>query len=96
MDLAIVDSCRQLIDVGQVRDALDKVIYEPRRVLGPVCDVLLLQLIFRELLLLPPVGTSHDRSILIGLIVWIAWLRFVIEGEEEFNVPGEDGSLRST
>ena len=96
MNLAIVDSSRQLIDVRQVSDALDKVIDEPRRVLGPVCDVFLLQLVFSKLLLFPSIGPGHDRSILIGLIIWVAWLRLVIKGEEKLNIPGEDGSLCST
>ena len=96
MDFAIVDSRRELVDVGQVSDALDEVIDEPRRVLGPVRDVFLLLLIPRNFLLLPPIGTSHDRGILVGLIVRIAELRFVIEGKEELDVPCEDGSLRAT
>ena len=96
MNLAIVDSSRQLVDVGQVRDALDEIIDEPRSMLGPVSDVFLLLLVSSNFLLLSPVGTSHDRSILIGLIVWITNLWLIIKGKEELNIPSEDGSLSAT
>ena len=91
MDLTIVDSRCQLVDIGQVLDALDEIINEPRGVLGPVLDILFLLLIFRNFLLLAP--TWPGLTILIRLIVRIAWLLLVVFGEEEIDVPGVHGTL---
>ena len=51
VDLAIVDSSSQLVDVGQILQTLDEVIHEPGRVLGPVSDVLLTLIISGNFLL---------------------------------------------
>ena len=88
MDLTIVHSSCELIDVWQVLDALDEIIDEPRGVFGPVLDILFLLLIFRNFLLLAP--TWPGLTILIRLIVRIAWLLLIVFREEEIDVPSDE------
>ena len=95
MDLAIVDARGQLVDIGQVLEALDEVIDEPGRVLRAIRDVLLSLLVSRHFLLFPAIGALH-RLVLIRHVVRISGLRLVIEREEELYVPCEDSTLRAS
>lgn len=96
VDLAIVDSSGQLVDVRQVLQALDEIVDEPRSVLCPVRDVFFLLLIAGHLLLLSSIGARDHRRVLIRLVVRVADLRLVVEREEELDIPSEDGTLSST
>ena len=53
MDLAVVDSSSELVDIGEVLQAEDKVIDEPGCMLCPVSDVLLSLLVSGDFLLAP-------------------------------------------
>ena len=94
MDLAIVIASGQLVDIGQVLEALDEVVDEPRCVLGPVSDVLFAQLVTSHLLL--AAGGALHGPVLIGLVIGITGLGLVVEREEQFDVPSEDSTLCAT
>ena len=94
VDFSIVDSGSQLVNIRQVLQTLDKVIYEPRRVLSSVSDVLLTLIISGDFLL--AAGGTHRGAILVGHIVGVIGLRLVLLREEELDVPGEHRTLGTT
>ena len=80
MDLAVVVTSGELVDVGQVLEALDEVVDEPRSVLGPVSDVLFAQLVTSHLLL--AASRALHGPVLIGLVIGVTGLGLVVEREE--------------
>ena len=63
--------------------------------LSPIRDVLLALLVTGHFLLFATTRARHSL-ILVGSVVRVANLRLVIEGEEKFNVPSENGTLCTT
>ena len=91
MNLPVVVTRGQLVDIGQVRDALNVIVDEPWSVLRPVRDVLL-PLLVASHFLLAAAGALH-RPVLIRLEIRVTGLQLVVESKEEFDVPSEDGAL---
>ena len=85
----IITSC-QLINIGQVTDALDVIIDKPGRVFSPVRDVLLSLLVSSNLLL---ATTWPLLPVLIGNVFRVTELKLVVARKELLYVPGKDGTL---
>ena len=94
MNFAIEDTCGKLVNIWQIKQALNKVVDEPRSVLHAICDILLSLLVTSHLLITTPWTCHH--AVLVWYIVWISSLRFVVFREKELNIPGEDCTLSAT
>lgn len=92
VNLAIIDTSSQLVDIRQILQALYKVVHEPWRVLRPVSDILFLLLV-SSLLLLDPAGAWQGWTVLIRHVVGVTDLGLVVEGEEQLDVPRKDCTL---
>ena len=91
VNLSIVDASGQLVDIGEVLEALDEVIDEPRSVLRSILDVLFSLLVPGDLLLLEP--TWRHPLVLIRHVIIVTNLQLVVMLEEQIYVPGENGTL---
>ena len=77
VDFAIVDTGRQLVNIWQVLQALNEIVYEPWSMLGSIGDVLLALLFTSNFLLLETAWAPG--LILIRHIIRITWLCLVVK-----------------
>jgi len=96
VNLSVVVTSGQLVNIWQVLEALDEVVNEPGGVLGSVGDVFLTLLVPCHLLLLAPTWTLHRGGVLTGCIFRVTWLWLVVEREEKLDVPSKYGALGTT
>ena len=74
VDLTIIYTRCQLVDIWQILDTLDEIVDEPRGVFGPVFDILFLLLSSGHFFLLT---ATWPRSILVGLVIRIVRLLLI-------------------
>ena len=74
VDLAVVDTSGQLVDIGQVLETQDEVIDEPRGVLTAISDVFLALVVSGDLFLLATTRAHCHRTVLVLFVVRISGL----------------------
>jgi len=71
-NLSIIDTCCQLVDIGQILDTLNKIVSEPRRMLSSVRDIFFALLVTSNLLLFTSTWARTSSCFDIWLILGVA------------------------
>ena len=74
VDLAVVNTSGQLVDIGQVLKTQDEVVDKPRSVLAAISDVFLALVVSGHLFLLATTRAHCHRTVLVLFVVGISGL----------------------
>ena len=91
LDLTIVVSSCQLVDVRQVRHAEDEVIDKPGRILTNVCDILFLLLVLHQLL-----AVTLASLLVLVRVARVSGLWIEFSREYHLHIPAVDNALDTT
>lgn len=72
MNLSIIDTCCQLVDIGQILEALNEIVNEPWRVLSSICDIFFALLVTSDLLLFTSTWALCRSCVDVWLILGVA------------------------